>query len=105
MIPGRLLVTPASAVVGATARRLTRAGRSWTGGGRSARRAGDVQAVLGLERCLVQRDPLVDPGPQHRVVRGHGLREAVTDVRLGDEPRGPSGSAQALEQVGVLVPD
>src|SRR5688572_29554561 len=30
--------------------------------------AGDVQAVLGLERGLVLRDPLVDPGAQRRIV-------------------------------------
>src|SRR5215210_3479887 len=71
----------------------------------SASRAGDVAAVLALERRLVAHDLLGDPRAQRPVVAHDRLRQPVPDARGGHVLGRAAGPAQALEEIGVLVPD
>jgi hypothetical protein len=61
--------------------------------------------VLGLEVGAVDLDARGQPRAQLRVLAGDGLRQPVADPGDRHVPRRVAGRAQALQQVGVLVPD
>ena len=61
--------------------------------------------VLAEEALAVGGDLNADPGAQLGVLAADGLGQAVADPRRLDVDRRPAGRAQALQQVGVLVPE
>src|ERR1700733_13857436 len=64
---------------------------------------GDVR-VLAEESLAVGRDLNADPGAQLGVLTADALRQTVADPRVLDVDRRTARLAQAVEQIGVLVP-